>query len=135
MVEQLPVAPGPGMFEVVGQFSMTSDSPTVGQETPRCEPSIQKAGHSPACEGIWILASIRPEWKLCRPWVLRRADVQVFPTDRTWMARWPLPSTYALGELELHGEVFEVGAQYVSSSLFPKPPAPVSYVHFVGSIG
>jgi len=36
------------MFEVVGQFSMMSDSPTVGHETPGCEPSIQKAGHNPA---------------------------------------------------------------------------------------
>src|SRR6266436_566674 len=42
---------------------------------------------------------------------------------------------YALGELELHGEVLDVGAQYVSSSLLPHPPPPVSYVQFVELIG
>jgi hypothetical protein len=52
MVEQFPVAPGPAMFEVTGQFSMMSDSPTMGQETPGCEPRFQKAGHKPVCEGI-----------------------------------------------------------------------------------
>lgn len=42
---------------------------------------------------------------------------------------------YALGVLEEHGDVFEVGAQYVSNSLFPQPPAPVSYVQFAELIG
>src|SRR6266481_3042470 len=42
---------------------------------------------------------------------------------------------YALGELELHGEVLDVGAQYVSSSLLPNPPPPVSYVQFAELIG
>jgi hypothetical protein len=32
---------------------------------------------------------------------------------------------YSFGVLVLHGDVFEVGAQYVSSSLLPQPPAPV----------
>src|SRR4051812_18024821 len=43
MVEQFPVAPGPAMFEVLGQFSMMSDSPTVGHETPNCDPRFQNA--------------------------------------------------------------------------------------------
>ena len=42
---------------------------------------------------------------------------------------------YALGELELHGEVLDVGAQYVSSSLLPHPPPPVSYVQFAELMG
>src|SRR6266540_7466491 len=67
MVEQLAYASGPWMFEVAGQFSMMSDSPTVGQETPGCDPSIQNADHKPACDGIWSLASMRPELKVCNP--------------------------------------------------------------------
>src|SRR5579863_3725569 len=51
------------------------------------------------------------------------------------MARWPLPSMYAFGELELQGDVFDDGAQYVSSSLLPQPPPPVSYVQFAELIG
>jgi hypothetical protein len=50
------------------------------------------------------------------------------------MARWPLPSRNAFGLPESHGAVFEEGSQYVSSSLFPKPLAPVSNVQFAGLI-
>jgi hypothetical protein len=105
---------------------MMSDSPTVGHETPDCAPSIQNAGHNPACEGICKLASMRPAWNVCSPAVFSRAEVHVLPTDRTWIAKCPLPSMYSFVALVLHGDVFDVGAQYVSSSLLPHPPAPVS---------
>ena len=50
------------------------------------------------------------------------------------MAKWPLPSINAFGELELQGAVFDDGSQYVCNSLLPHPLLPVSNAHFVLSI-